>query len=151
MNFPCRVLLSRPAMMLVVLASSLAAGNGRNFAGFYHLSNVQSDGEQVQANMTMRLFNYSGSDLHNVAITVRELPPGNQILAKFPLVDIWLDKSDVVIQTHLAISREEFLKWNGRTQPPVFIVFKDESGREFHHTAQVTSHPVAEAGRETGQ
>ena|SRR5581483_3904729 len=135
-----------------VAVTALMAGNGRDFAGFYSFSNIEDHGGQIQAILAVRLYNYSGSDLRKVSVTVRETPPGNGILVAFSPVAIWVDKSDVVMRRQVAIPREQFLKWTGHSQPPVFIVFKDESGREFQHTAQVSAHPIAETeGTEAAQ
>ena len=129
-------------LSLLGLESTTTAKNGRDFAGFYNLVNVTDKGAEVEGTLILRLFNYSGSDLKQVAATVRETPPGAGTLASFPRIALWQDGTDVVIQQHIAIPRQEFQQWSGHGEPNVFLIYKDDNGREFQKTAQVSPHPI---------
>jgi hypothetical protein len=122
--------------------AALIAKDGRDFAGFYSLSHVEDRGGQIQATLIFRLYNYSGVDLKQAAVTVRETPPGARTLASFLPVPLWQDGTDVIIHREVTIPREEFQLWSGRGQPNVFIIYRDDSGREFQRRAQVSPRPV---------
>jgi len=129
-------------LSLLGVASTTTAKNGRDFAGFYNLVNVTDKGTEVEATLILRLFNYSGSDLKQVAVSVRETPPGARTLASLPRIAVWQDGTDVVIQQQIAIPRQEFQQWSGRGEPNVFVIYKDDNGRELQKTAQVSPHPI---------
>ena len=47
----------------------LGAKDGRDFAGFYDISDVTDLGEEVKLTLTVRVFNYSGTDVFGAKIT----------------------------------------------------------------------------------
>ncbi len=52
------------------------AKDGRDFSGYYSLTNVTEKGGQVEFTLALQLFNYSGADLKQAVVTVRRSPPG---------------------------------------------------------------------------
>jgi hypothetical protein len=72
-----------PIVFLGLSAITLVAKNGRDFAGFYSLDKIVDQGGQVSGTLTFRLYNYSGTDLKQAMVTVRESPPGSRTLASY--------------------------------------------------------------------
>ncbi|HLY20671.1 MAG TPA: hypothetical protein VKR61_25765 [Bryobacteraceae bacterium] len=130
-------------LLLFAVTSTITAKNGRDFSGFYNLVNVTDKGAEVQATFVVRLFNYSGLDLKQAAVSVRESPPGLRTLASFRPVSTWADGTDIVMEQQISISRQEFEQWSQHCQPAVFVIYKDDNGHEFQKTAQVSPHPIA--------
>jgi len=130
-----------PAILVIGAASALAK-NGRDFAGFYSLTNAAPEGDQVRVTLSLQLFNYSGVDLPQAAVTIRTGPPEAATLGTYSSIEQWRDGTDVTFAMHLSISRAEFERWTARNQPTVFIVTHDSQGREIERTAQVSRRPA---------
>lgn len=128
--------------LLGLAGAVLIAKDGRDFAGFYSLRDVQDNGADVRATLVFRLYNYSGADLTQAAVIVRETPPDSRTIARFPSISAWTDGTDVIIHQQVTIPRAEFQQWSERGQPNVFILYKDDHGRTLHKTAQMSPHPV---------
>lgn len=122
---------------------ALVARDGRDFAGFYSLHKVEDNGADVRATLVFQLYNYSGSDLTQAAVIVRETPPGSRTIARFPAIAAWTDGTDIIIHQQVTIPRAEFQQWSERGQPNVFILYKDYHGRALQKTAQMSPHPIA--------
>jgi hypothetical protein len=137
-------MLSRRIMALAALAigvSVASAKDGRDFAGFYSLTNPIADGDRVHVTVTLQLFNYSGSDLHDVAVAIRSTPPEPVVHGTYSAIGEWRDGTDVKFVMHLTVPRGEYKLWGGRTQPGVYILHRDEEGRAREHAAQVSRRP----------
>jgi hypothetical protein len=89
--------LSRAAVLasLILLLSAYAASgkNGRDFAGFYTVSNVVDQGNQTMLTLRVQLFNQSDADVKQATLTLRE-SPGREIGAFQPL-KLWRNHGEV--------------------------------------------------------
>ena len=68
------------ALFALIMLFTAAAGakDGRDFAGYYSLTNVAEKGGAVELTLALQLFNYSGADLKQAVVTVRSSPgPGS--------------------------------------------------------------------------
>ena len=120
----------------------VAAADGRDFAGHYDLTRITEKGSQVELTLSLRLFNYSGADLKQVVVSVRPAPPAPGVLATFAPVKLWRSGADVTISQQLTVPREQFQRWSGRSQPPIFVGYTDANGHSSQHFAQVSRNPL---------
>ena len=60
-------------LMALLRMPSTAASGGRDFAGFYELSNVVEDVDFVSFTFTTRVFNYSGQDVADAIVLLEDL------------------------------------------------------------------------------
>jgi hypothetical protein len=128
------------AMALTALTA--VAKDGRDFAGHYSLTSVNEKGSQVELTLALQLFNYSGADLKQAVVTVRSSPPAPGVLGSFAPIKLWRSGSDVVVRQQLTIPRDEFERWSTRTQPAVFIGYRDEDGHTYRRWAQLSRRPI---------
>ena len=139
------MLSSRRSILLcaIAVASALgaAAKDGRDFAGFYSLTNSGEEAGQVRATITLQLFNYSGADIDQAAVTIHPAPGHSEVLGTYSPITEWRDGSDVKFVLHVNVPREDYERWGGRRQPAVSIVTRDEKGREMERPAQVSQRP----------
>jgi len=129
-------------IVTLLLAVSAAAKDGRDFAGFYSLSNAAEQDDQVRVTVTLQLFNYSGEDLTHAAVSLREAPPGAATLGTYAPIESWPNGAEVKFTLHISVPRDEYARWGGRRQPVVIVENRGQQGREWQRTAQVSRRPM---------
>ncbi|MGD0360890.1 MAG: hypothetical protein ABSC93_08475 [Bryobacteraceae bacterium] len=142
---------SRAGMLALFALSTLFTGparakDGRDFAGYYSLTDAAEKGGAVELTLALQLFNYSGADLKQAVVTVRSSPsPG--VLGSFAPIKVWRSGSDVVIRQQMTVPRDVFERWSPRNQPVVFIGYSDENGQAFERPAQLSRRPMIPEAR----
>ena len=136
-------------LILVLVFSSclVKAGDGRDFAGHYSLTQVTEGNGEVQLMLTLHLFNYSGTDLARAAIEVHSAQQGGELLGNLARVTNWANTRDVVVAGVFGISRDEYQRWRSRS-PGVFVTYRDSNGEERRAWVQLSRRPVI---RDTSQ
>lgn len=130
-------------LALTVLSTGpISAKDGRDFAGYYSLTNVSESGSQVQFTLSLQLFNYSGADLQNAAITVQSGEPRPDLLGSFPPIKVWRNGSDVIVSRQITVARYLFERWSSRLTPAVFIAPGGENGYAHRRPAQLSRRPM---------
>jgi hypothetical protein len=129
-------------IILAAGATLAQAKDGRDFAGFYSLTDAIHEGDQVHVTLTLQLFNYSGADLTQAAVVIRHAPPETAAFGTYSPIELWRNGTDVKFTMHLAIPQEEYERWGGRRQPAVYVVNRNDQGREWQRTAQVSRRPA---------
>jgi hypothetical protein len=126
----------------VIFTAPAAAKDGRDFAGYYSLTNVTETAGQVEFTLALHLFNYSGADLKQAVVTLRSAPFGPGALNDFAPIKLWRNGSDVVVTQPIAIPREDFRRWSPRTPPAVSIGYRDEDGHAYRRPVQLSRRPT---------
>jgi len=126
----------------VIFTAPVAAKDGRDFAGYYSLTNVTEKDGQVEFTLALHLFNYSGADLKQAVVTVRSAPFGPGTLNNFAPIKLWRSGSDVVVSQQIAIPREDFRRWSPRTPPAVSVGYRDEDGHAYRRPVQLSRRPT---------
>jgi hypothetical protein len=130
------------ALLGVLLLTTVgAAKDGRDFAGFYSITNVTEQGANIQATLSLRLSNYTGDDLKEAVVVVRGSQPGSDVLSTFAPIAVWRNGTDTVVSQQVKIPHDEFERWGGRRRPNVVIVYRDSRG-EWQRTAQINRRPM---------
>jgi len=114
------------------------AKDGRDFAGFYSLSDVTEAGDRVQVTLQLQLFNYSGMPLENVAVALNSAQPESAAIARFAPIKLWPSGKDIMLIRTITVPREMFDRWRGHTHPNIFITYHDSDGQALEQTAQLT-------------
>ena len=128
------------SLLLATIAA--VAKDGRDFAGFYSLTDVHEQGEQVQVTLGLQIFNYSGADLRQAVVTVRQSHPGIAVLGTSAPIELWRANARVIVKQDVTLSRDEFERWSGHSQPAVFVVYRDASGQERQAWTQLSQRPA---------
>src|SRR5207249_7198308 len=75
----------RAALVLVGLAlAGTAWGDGREFSGFYRVSDVSVSGDTASLTLTLRLFNHSTADVLNETVMLCDWVITSRNLGTFP-------------------------------------------------------------------
>ena len=114
--------------------------DGRDFAGFYNVSNVVEQGDQMVLTLQVHLFNYSDADLKQAVVTLRASHPG-PALAQFHPVKLWRNRTELKLAQQVIVPRHEFELWQKGTQPALFVVYHDSNGQRWERFAQISNRP----------
>jgi hypothetical protein len=135
------------AMLLVTLALALSvvnasAKNGRDFAGFYSVSNVVEQGDQMVVTLRVQVFNHSDVDVKQAVLTLRQSPPSPEILGKFQTVKMWRNHGEVRLTQQFVVPKREFESWSRGAQPALMVVTHDEQGQRHDRFVQMSGRPA---------
>ncbi|MEO8660369.1 MAG: hypothetical protein ABI693_18005 [Bryobacteraceae bacterium] len=131
---------ARAASLLTIFllgAAIAGAKDGRDFAGFYSLSDVTETGDRIQVTLQLQLFNYSGMPLENVAVALNSAQPESAAIARFAPIKLWPSGKDVMLIRTIMVPRAMFDRWRGHTHPNIFIGYHDSDGQALQQTVQL--------------
>jgi len=103
---------------------------------------MTQDGDRVQVTLRLQIFNYSGADLKQAVLTLRESPPASGVLGSFDPIPVWQSGKSITLSRQVTITPDEYLRWSTRGQPNVFVAYRDGGGRQFEWTAQLSLQPA---------
>jgi hypothetical protein len=113
------------------------AADGRDFAGFYKLSNVIDMGEQTALTLTVQIFNYSDAPLSDAQVTVQralwviETPPADDDSSYGVLGSLTLDDRDYAfLSGDFTVSTEEYRSWQQGGSPDVQMTIMNDAGQQ---------------------
>jgi len=135
--------------LLLCLALAALAKDGRDFAGFYALSNISEQSDKVEFTMTVQISNYS--DLGDIKTPIIALlVPGSSSpekrelrdLQEFNAVKMLPAKHDVTVIGKFVVSKMEFQSWSQRGGSPKVVVIYEDSGRTLRQHVQISRKPM---------
>jgi hypothetical protein len=129
-----------PSLLLCLVLAALAK-DGRDFAGYYALSNVSEQGDKVEFTMTVQVSNYS--DLGDIKSPVIALLEGGSHakLGEFSAVKTMPANRDVTVSGEFTVSKMEFQSWSKHGSPQVVVIYED-SGRTLRQHVQLSLRPM---------
>ncbi len=141
----------RRAFWGVILSTILISGggwtlavDGRDFAGFYELTNVVEDPHLVTFTFTERTFNYSGEDVAEATIILENSLFLDEYAA---FLDVWIpDQGAIRLQGDLIIPREEYDFWQQGASPSLVVEFQDGDGNWRRQGIELVQMLVGEEG-----
>ena len=141
----------RAALVLVGLALAATAwGDGREFSGFYRVSDVSVSGDTASLTLTRRLFNHSTADVSNATVMLRDWIIPSRNFGTFPSVGVPAGRS-VQLSGTFQIPQREYQSWQQGRPPFLMIEYADVAGNKVRRPIEVVpDHVRPEARPETG-
>ena len=131
------------AALSILLLGTVAAKDGRDFAGSYGFTDVQEQGDMVHLTLHVRLFNNSDADIKGAVVILREGPSGVALRGNFPTVKIWHKNHDVQLAHEFTVSKREYQDWlQPPAQPNVVVIYQDANGQTWQKGAQMRPQPA---------
>jgi len=124
----------REVLVAVVLLCSLTlvptgqATDGRDFAGFYEISNVTDLGGTVRVTLTVRVFNYSDADVTSATVTLQDSLQADTDYGSYPVPISIANRESARLSTDFTIPRTEYDRWQNGGTPPLRIQYSDSVG-----------------------
>ena len=130
-------------LAMLVLTTVVGFGkDGRNFGGHYNITDVTQVGDRVQVTLSLQIFNYSGEELKQAVVTLRESHPASGVIDTFDPIPAWRSEKSITLRRQVTITRDEYRRWTTKGQPNVFVIYRDADGRQFEWTAQLSLRPM---------
>lgn len=132
----------------ILLLASLAAmaKDGRDFAGYFDVSDFHEQGEFVQVTLHLKLFNNGEADARSVIVALMESGPAVNLRGSFAPISVWKRLQPITMSQEFTVSRQEYAEWmSGPLQPNLLIMFQDKKGKTWQRGVQVTRRPLAES------
>jgi hypothetical protein len=124
-------------LMLAFLAIPVLAINGRDFAGTYSTSNVSQSGDNYMLTFSAKVFNYSGEDVSNATISLKDSVLPGQTYAVFQGVSISSNHS-ATVSSSVTIPAREYQGWKQGSPPHLVVQFVDLSGNNRMENVELT-------------
>jgi hypothetical protein len=139
-----RLVVSSLICLLLCAALTSLAEDGRDFAGSYEVTNVTDLGADIRVTLTVRVFNYSGSDVSNAEVTLEDsLRPGTDY-SSYPTQITIADRQSVRISSEFTVSRQEYDYWEKGSAPSLRIDFQNSEGTAVRRKIEMSRGLVGE-------
>jgi len=127
----------------VLLAALVAfARDGRDFAGYYSLTDVTEQSTAVKLTLTLQLFNYSDADIKQASVVLHQSGPGILIHGSYPILKVFRNQTDVRMSQEFTVPREEYMRWQNGMEPRLMVHFKGANGIEQRRSIQLSRRPM---------
>jgi hypothetical protein len=130
---------ARLLAILLLAGVTAVAKDGRDFSGFYTLTKVSQQGDQVRVTLTLQLFNYSDADAKQAVVRLQE-NAGMELAGTFKPIPLLRDRQEAKVSRQFTVPRSEYERWQQGTQPTLFITYH-ANGRRWERFIQATERP----------
>jgi hypothetical protein len=127
-------------LIFLLGALPISAKNGRDFSGFYTVTNVVDQGNQVLVTLHVRLFNHSDADVQQAVVALRE--GGGGQLGTFHVLKTWRNGSEVRLIQQFVVPKRELQNWQHGGQPALMVVTHDANGQRYDRFVQMSRRAV---------
>ncbi len=129
------------AVILLTTLSALAK-DGRDFSGYYSLTDVTEQSNAVKLTLTVQVFNYSDADIKEASLLLRETGPGMAVEGAFPALKVFHDHTDVRLSQQFTVPREEYRRWQNGMVPRLVVHYMGANGIEQNRSIQLSRRPM---------
>jgi hypothetical protein len=136
---------SKCALLAIVVLGTVmvTANNGREFSGYFDLSNMQTQGDLVQVTLHLQLFNHGNEDVKSVLVTLVDSSPSMILRGSFAPVKVWKHQQRINLSQEFFVSQREYGEWMAAPgQPNLVILFQDAKGNSWQRGAQISRRPL---------
>jgi len=121
------------------------AEDGRDFSGFYELSNITDLGDAVSVTLTLQVFNHGDADVYDVTLTV--LTPAGPDSDIGTLSSPFIGSSESVhLSGDLILPPEEYERWQRGIPPMPRIEFSNAAGNRGRNFVELAPVLLSEEG-----
>jgi len=121
----------------------VTANNGRDFSGYFDVSDMQTQGDLVQVTLHLQLFNHGNADVKSVVVTLVDSSPSMTLRGSFAPVKVWKHQQRINLNQEFFVSQREYGEWMAAPgQPNLVIIFQDEKGNTWQRGAQISRRPL---------
>jgi len=129
------------AFLILGMSAVALAKDGRDFAGFYQLTNLSQQGDSYHATLNLRVFNFSEADIAGATLKLSSSLAADETYYSFTGVFVE-DHNSVRLSGEVNIPREEYEMWRKGASPELQLVFTDDSGETRERKVEVSEKEV---------
>jgi len=126
------------ALLGTLLLSTVTtfAKDGRDFIGFYNVSHVTRQGNDMHLTLNLKVQNFSSSTVRQAVIVLRQ-NTGLNLVGQTAAVKSLADHASAKVSQQFTVSRTEYESWRQGSQPTAFIVYRNAHGTQLQHYIQL--------------
>ena len=137
------VLLTAVVCLVFAPIPSGRAADGRDFAGFFDVTNATDLGNGTeQVTLAVQFFNYSGADIANATVTLQDSSTPPSDIAMYSGTISILDQSSVTLSANFTISQDEYALWQNGGSPSLRIDYQDLNNNPVRSPIELNQGPV---------
>lgn len=121
---------------LLLTTVTVLAKDGRDFAGFYKVTNPKIRGEQVQLTLNLQLYNNGETDVHRGVVTLRQ-NTGLELAGTTKPITLLRVHDHVNLSQQFTVSRREYESLRVGTPPTLSIIYR-ANGKTWERQIQVS-------------
>jgi hypothetical protein len=122
---------------ILLLTTVIAvAKDGRDFAGFYNLSQTEIEGDHVRLTLNLQVHNFGDADVRNAVISLRQRT-GFDLVGKSKPIGLLRLHGYVNVSQQFTVSRREYESWNQGGEPELSIIYR-ANGKTWERSIQVS-------------
>jgi hypothetical protein len=133
------------AALFLAFAICALANNGRAFMAYYTINNVSEAGNNVHLTLQLKIFNYSGADIHQGAVALYNSELMAAPLGGFNAVKLFRAHHDVDLAQQFTIPKDEFRRWQSGANPALFFLYKNAKGQVLKSHIDLVRRPLPPA------
>lgn len=122
--------------MVVLTTVTAVAKDGRDFAGFYNLSQTKIHGDHVQVTLRLQVHNNGDADVSHAIITLRQ-NTGHDLVGTTKPISLLRLHDHVNLSQQFTVSRVEYESWRQGSQPELSIIYRAK-GKTWERSIQVS-------------
>ncbi len=130
------------AALFMAFAVCAQAKNGRDFMAYYNIQNVSDAGKGVRLTLQLKIFNYSGADIHHGAVALYNSEPMAAPIGGFNAIKLFRAHHDLDLTGQFTVSRREFDRWQRGGSPALFFLYKDAKGQVLKSHIDLVRRPL---------
>jgi hypothetical protein len=137
--------LLKGALLAILMLGTVmvTANNGRDFSGYFDVSDMQTQGDLVQVTLHLQLFNHGNADVKSVVVTLVDSSPSMTLRGNFAPVKVWKHQQRINLSQEFFVSQREYGEWMAAPgQPNLIIIFQDAKGNTWQRGAQISRRPL---------
>jgi hypothetical protein len=134
-------------LILGITAFPASAKNGRDFAGFYDLTQVSDLGESFQVNFSVRLFNFGDSDVDGATVTLVDPLRPKKGYGAFQAVSLRQRERVRLNDLIVTVPRREYESWQQGGTPALRIEFTAADGTPVRRRVELSRRSLGQGGQ----
>ena len=142
-------LLSLLCATAIVFSATASAKDGRDFAGFYEISNVIEMGDETSLTLTVQIFNYSDGPVTDAQVSLLRAgwfiapPPADDGNGYGTLGALTLDDRDyIVLSGDFTVTTQEYQSWMQGLNPHVQVAIINDAGQQVQRPVELLQMPM---------
>ena len=124
--------------VLILCPTAALAEAGRDFAGFYDLTNITNLGTDYRVTLSLTVFNYRGSAVAGATITLEDSVEPGKTYGSFGSTISVGDRGSATLRGTFTVPAAEYRFWQIGSTPRVMIQFQDSAGRTVRRAIELS-------------
>ena len=133
-------------LLLAMAAVPAQAKNGRDFAGYYDLSQVSDLGDSFQVSFAVRLFNFGDADVHGATVTLLDPRRPKKGYGSFQAVSVRQSERVCLNDLIVTVPRREYERWQRGAPPALQVEFTAANGQTVRRRVELSRRALGEGG-----